>query len=163
MDKDQKHIQVAELKGTFSAAKSAVVLEFKGLKVDKDTTFRKNIRESKAEYRVSKNTLLRLAVKETAFESLTPHFKGATAVATSENDVVSLAKAVNNFLKDNPAATFKGAILDGQEVSVAEFKTIAELPSREVLVSKLLYLMQYPISGLAIALDQIRKQKEGAA
>jgi len=163
MDRDQKHIQVAELKGTFSAAKSAVVLEFKGLKVDKDTTFRKNIRESKAEYRVSKNTLLRLAVKETAFESLTPHFKGATAVATSENDVVSLAKAVNNFLKDNPAATFKGAILDGQEVSVAEFKTIAELPSREVLVSKLLYLMQYPISGLAIALDQIRKQKEGAA
>ncbi|WP_005038372.1 50S ribosomal protein L10 [Holophaga foetida] len=163
MDRDQKRNEVAELKGTFSAAKSAVVLEFKGLTVDKDTTFRKNIRESKAQYRVSKNTLLRLAVKETAFESLTPHFKGATAVATTENDVVSLAKAVNNFLKDNPAATFKGAILDGQQVSVAEFKTIAELPSREVLVSKLLYLMQYPISGLAVALDQIRKQKEGAA
>jgi len=163
MDRDQKHNQVAELKGTFTAAKSAVVLEFKGLKVDKDTTFRKNIRESKGEYRVSKNTLLRLAVKETAFEALTPHFKGATAVATTENDVVSLAKAVNNFLKDNPAATFKGAILDGQLVSVQEFKTIAELPTREVLISKLLYLMQYPISGLAVALDQIRKQKEGAA
>lgn len=163
MDRDQKRNEVAELKGTFTAAKSAVVLEFKGLTVDKDTTFRKNIRESKGQYRVSKNTLLRLAVKETAFESLTPHFKGATAVATTENDVVSLAKAVNNFLKDNPAASFKGAILDGQQVSVAEFKTIAELPSREVLIGKLLYLMQYPISGLAVALDQIRKQKEGAA
>ncbi|MBP1625759.1 MAG: rplJ [Holophagaceae bacterium] len=163
MDRDQKRNEVAELKGTFTAAKSAVVLEFKGLKVDKDTTFRKNIRESKGQYRVSKNTLLRLAVKETAFESLTPHFKGATAVATTENDVVSLAKAVNNFLKDNPAASFKGAILDGQLVSISEFQTIAELPSREVLISKLLYLMQYPISGLAVALDQIRKQKEGAA
>jgi len=163
MDRDQKRNEVAELKGTFSAAKSAVVLEFKGLTVDKDTTFRKSIREGQGQYRVAKNTLLRLAVKETAFESLTPHFKGSTAVATTENDVVSLAKAVNTFLKDNPAASFKGAILDGQQVSVQEFKTIAELPSREVLIGKLLYLMQYPISGLAIALDQIRKQKEGAA
>nr|WP_320132723.1 50S ribosomal protein L10 [uncultured Holophaga sp.] len=163
MDRDQKSTEVAELKGTFSAATSAVVLEFKGLTVEKDTIFRKNIRESKGQYRVSKNTLLRLAVKETVFEALTPHFKGATAVATTESDVVSLAKAVSTFLKDNPAATFKGAILDGQEVSIKEFQAIAELPSREVLIGKLLYLMQYPISGLAIALDQIRKQKEEGA
>jgi large subunit ribosomal protein L10 len=84
-------------------------------------------------------------------------------VATTENDVVALAKAVHLFLKDNPAASFKGAILDGKTVTVKEFQTIAELPSREVLIGKLLYLMQYPISGLAIALEQIRKQKEGAA
>jgi large subunit ribosomal protein L10 len=112
---------------------------------------------------VSKNTLLRLAVKETPFEVLTQHFKGSTAVATSEGDIVSLAKAVSTFLKDNPAASFKGAILDGKAVSVQEFQAIAELPSRDVLISKLLYLMQYPVSGLAIALDQIRQQKEGAA
>ena len=61
------------------------------------------------------------------------------------------------------SASFKGAILDGKAVSVQEFQTIAELPSREVLISKLLYLMQYPVSGLAVALEQIRKQKEGAA
>jgi large subunit ribosomal protein L10 len=163
MDRETKRTEVAQLKGTFTAAKSAVVLEFNGLTVDKDTAFRKNIRDSRAQYRVSKNTLLRLAVKETPFESLTAHFKGATAVATTENDVVALAKAVDTFLKDNPAATFKGAILDGKTVSVAEFKAIAELPSREVLIGKLLYLMQYPISGIAIALEAIRKQKEGAA
>jgi large subunit ribosomal protein L10 len=163
MDRVQKQTEVTRLKGTFSAAKSAVVLEFKGLRVDKDTSFRKNIRDGKAQYRVSKNTLLRLAVKETAFESLIPHFKGATAVATTENDVVALAKAVHTFLKDNPAATFKGAILDGKAVTVKEFQTIAELPSREVLIGKLLYLMTYPVSGLAIALEQIRKQKEGVA
>jgi len=163
MDREQKRSEVAELHGTFTAAKSAVVLEFKGLTVDKDTTFRKNIREGKGQYRVSKNTLLRLAVKETVFEGLSSHFKGATAVATTENDVVALAKAVNTFIKDNPAAVFKGAVLDGKTVTIKEFQAIAELPSREVLIGKLLYLMTYPISGLAIALDQIRKQKEEGA
>jgi large subunit ribosomal protein L10 len=163
MDRETKRNEVAQLQGTFSAAKSAVVLEFKGLTVEKDTAFRKSIRDSKAQYRVSKNTLLRLAVKATAFETLSHHFKGATAVATTEHDVVALAKAVNTFLKDNPAATFKGAILDGKNVTAQEFKIIAELPSREVLISKLLYLMQYPVSGLVQTLDQIRKQKEGAA
>jgi len=163
MEREQKHQEVTLLKGTFTSAKSAVVLGFKGLTVVKDTAFRKSIRESKAQYRVSKNTLLRLAVKETPFEVLTQHFKGSTAVATSEGDIVSLAKAVSTFLKDNPAASFKGAILDGKAVSVQEFQAIAELPSRDVLISKLLYLMQYPVSGLAIALDQIRQQKEGAA
>ncbi len=163
MDRETKQTEVAHLQGTFSAAKSAVVLEFKGLTVVKDTAFRKSIRDSKAQYRVSKNTLLRLAVKSTVFETLSPHFKGATAVATTEHDVVALAKAVNTFLKDNPAAKFKGAILDGKNVTAQEFKIIAELPSREVLISKLLYLMQYPVSGLVQTLDQIRKQKEDVA
>jgi len=163
MERDQKRNEVTLLKGTFSAAKSAVVLGFKGLTVDKDTTFRKHVREGKGQYRVSKNTLLRLAVKETIFEGLTEHFKGATAVATTEGDVVALAKAVHTFLKDNPAASFKGAILDGKVVTTQEFQTIAELPSREALIGKLLFLMQYPISGLAIALEQIRKQKEEVA
>ena len=108
MEREQKRTEVAQLKGTFATAKSAVVLGFKGLTVDKDTSFRKSIRESKAQYRVSKNTLLRLAVKETVFEGLSEHFKGATAVATTENDVVGLAKAVNNFLKDNPGRQPQG-------------------------------------------------------
>lgn len=163
MERDQKRNEVAQLKGTFTSAASAIVLGFKGLTVEKDTAFRKNIREGKAAYRVSKNTLFRLAVKETAFEGLTEHFKGATAVATTETDVVALAKAVHTFLKDNPAAEFKAAILDGKVCSKAEFQAIAELPSREVLISKLLYLMQYPISGLAVALEAIRKQKEEGA
>lgn len=163
MDRDQKTSEVTQLKGTFSAAKSAVVIGFKGLTVEKDTAFRKSVREGKAQYRVSKNTLLRLAVKETLFESLSPHFKGSTAVATTEGDVVALAKAVHTFLKDNPAVSFKGAILDGKAVTAQEFQVIAELPSREVLISKLLYLMQYPVSGLAVALEQIRKQKEEGA
>jgi large subunit ribosomal protein L10 len=160
MDRIQKQNEVKELSGTFASAKSAVVLGFKGLTVEKDTILRRNLRESKATYRVSKNTLLRLAVKSTGFESLAEHFSGATAVATSDGDVVGLAKAVHSFLKDNPTVAFKCAILDGKPTSAKDFQTIAELPSREVLIGKLLFLMQYPVSGLAVALDQIRQKKE---
>lgn len=161
MEKNQKIAEVAELKETFTSATSAVVIEFKGLAVEKDTAFRKSIRESKAQYRVSKNTLLRLAVKDTSFEALGGSFKGASAVATTKDDVVALAKAVNGFLKDNPAATFKAGIMDGKQIDAKQLQVLAELPSREVLIAKLLYLMTYPISGLAVALEGIRKQKAG--
>ena len=161
MEKNQKISEVAELKETFGSATSAVVIEFKGLVVEKDTAFRKSIRESKAQYRVSKNTLLRLAVKDTSFALLGDHFKGASAVATTKDDVVALAKAVNGFLKDNPAATFKAGIMDGRQIDAKQLQVLADLPSREVLIAKLLYLMTYPISGLAVALEGIRKQKAG--
>ena len=161
MEKTQKFAEVAELKNTFSTATSAVVIEFKGLVVAKDTAFRKSVRESKAQYRVSKNTLLRLAVKDTSFEALGGSFKGASAIATTSEDVIALAKAINGFLKDNPAATFKAGIMDGKLINAQELKVLAELPSREVLIAKLLFLMMYPISGLAVALEGIRKQKAG--
>ena len=161
MEKTQKFVEVAELKKTFSTATSAVVIEFKGLVVSKDTAFRKSVRESKAQYRVSKNTLLRLAVKDTSFEALGGSFKGSSAIATTSADVIALAKAINGFLKDNPAATFKAGIMDGKLINAQELKVLAELPSREVLIAKLLFLMMYPISGLAVALEGIRKQKAG--
>ena len=161
MEKNQKIAEVAELKETFASATSAVVIEFKGLVVEKDTAFRKSVRESRAQYRVSKNTLLRLAVKDTSFEALGDSFKGSSAIATTSADVIALAKAVNGFLKDNPAATFKAGVMDGKLIDAKQLQALAELPSREVLIAKLLYLMQYPISGLAVALDGIRKQKAG--
>jgi len=161
MEKNQKIAEVAVLKETFASATSAVVIEFKGLVVEKDTAFRKSVRESRAQYRVSKNTLLRLAVKDTSFEALGDSFKGSSAIATTSADVIALAKAVNGFLKDNPAATFKAGVMDGKLIDAKQLQALAELPSREVLIAKLLYLMQYPISGLAVALDGIRKQKAG--
>ena len=161
MEKNQKIAEVAVLKETFASATSAVVIEFKGLVVDKDTAFRKSVRESRAQYRVSKNTLLRLAVKDTSFEALGGSFKGSSAIATTSADVIALAKAVNGFLKDNPAATFKAGVMDGKLFDAQQLKVLAELPSRDVLIAKLLFLMQYPISGLAVALDGIRKQKAG--
>lgn len=161
MDRNQKTQEVTELKNAFAKATTAVVVEFKGLTVEKDTAFRKSVRDGKGQYRVSKNTLFRLAVKETAFESLGGHFKGASAVATTHEDVIALAKALNTFLKDNPAATFKAGVMDGKQISLKDIAQLADLPSRETLIAKLLFLMQYPISGLAVALEGIRKQKAG--
>jgi large subunit ribosomal protein L10 len=161
MEKNQKIAEVAVLKETFASATSAVVIEFKGLVVDKDTAFRKSVRESRAQYRVSKNTLLRLAVKDTSFEALGGSFKGSSAIATTSADVIALAKAVNSFLKDNPAATFKAGVMDGKLFDAKQLQVLAELPSRDILIAKLLYLMTYPISGLTVALDGIRKQKAG--
>ena len=129
MEKSKKFAEVAELKETFASATSAVVIEFKGLVVEKDTAFRKSVRESKAQYRVSKNTLLRLAVKDTSFEALGGSFKGASAIATTNDDVVAMAKAVNGFLKDNPAATFKAGVMDGKLIDAKQLQVLAELPS----------------------------------
>ena len=161
MEKNKKIAEVAVLKETFTSATSAVVIEFKGLVVGKDTAFRKSVRESKAQYRVSKNTLLRLAVKDTSFEALGGSFKGSSAIATTTTDVVAMAKAINSFLKDNPAATFKAGVMDGKMIDAKQLQVLADLPSRDVLIAKLLYLMTYPISGLAVALEGIRKQKAG--
>jgi len=163
MERERKRTEVTQLNKTFATAKSAVVLGFKGLTVDKDTPFRKQIRDNNAKYRVSKNTLLRLAVKGTAFDGLSQHFKEVSAVATTEFDATGMVRVIHSFLKDNPGVTFKGAVLDGNEVSFGDFKIIAELPSREVLIGRLLYLMHYPITGIAVVLDAICKQKEGAA
>lgn len=161
MEKSLKTTEIADLKETFSGATTAVVLEFKGLSVEKDTAFRKSIREGKGAYRVGKNTLMRLAAKDTPVEPLSGSFKGNSSVAITRDDVVALAKALNGFLKDNPAATFKAGVMDGKQITMKDIETLANLPSRDVLISKLLYLMQYPISGFAIALDGIRKQKAG--
>jgi large subunit ribosomal protein L10 len=163
MERERKRTEVTQLNETFATAKSAVVLGFKGLKVEKDTQFRKQIRDNNAKYRVSKNTLLRLAVKGTSFDGLSKYFKEVSAVATTECDVVGMVSVINSFLKENPGVSFKCAILDGNEVSFSDFKIIAELPPREVLIGRLLYLMHYPITGIAVVLDAICKQKEGAA
>jgi large subunit ribosomal protein L10 len=161
MEKTLKTAEIADLKETFSGATTAVVLEFKGLTVEKDTAFRKSIREGKGAYRVGKNTLMRLAAKDTPVEPLAASFKGNSSVAVTREDVVALAKALNGFLKDNPAATFKAGVMDGKQITMKDIEMLANLPSRNELIAKLLYLMKYPISGLAVALEGVRKQKAG--
>lgn len=162
MQKNKKAAEVSELKKTFQGAKSVVVFEFKGLTVETDTAFRKSIRDNQGQYRVGKNTLLRLAAKDTAFEGLTPHFKGSSSMAATSADMIAFAKTLHDFLKENPAVTFKAGLSEGKELGFKDIQQLANLPSREVLIAKLLYLMKYPISGLVIALEAIRKQKTEA-
>jgi large subunit ribosomal protein L10 len=168
----QKATEVAELTEQIGKATNAFLIEFKGITVPQVTELRKQVRETGSDYVVVKNTLALIAVKDSPLTNLREAFSGPTAVAYNATDAVALAKALTKFAKDVPAVQFKGAMLNGQIVPASEIQNIANLPTREELVAKLLFLMQSPIRGLvtvlqgnirnlAVVLDQIAQQKSG--
>lgn len=173
MNRDDKQQSVAELNEELGRASNAFVMEFKGITVPQVTELRKQIRDTKASYVVVKNTLALIATRDTPMGALKDYFRGPTAVAYG-NDAVALAKALTKFAKDVPALTFKGALLEGKAVPASQIEEIANLPTREELVSRLLYLMQSPVRNLvtvlsanqrnlAVVLDQIARSKSGDA
>lgn len=175
MNRDDKAQAISEFTEGIGKATNAFLIEFKGITVPQVTELRKQVRESGSDYVVVKNTLAIIAVKDSPLVELREKFSGPTAVAYNRTDAVALAKALTKFAKDVPAVTFKGAMLNGQIVPAGEIQNIANLPTREELVSKLLFLLQSPIRGLAtvlaanirnlaVVIDQIAKQKnEGQA
>jgi large subunit ribosomal protein L10 len=171
MDRKTKHDIVAGLKRDLEKVNTIFLCDFKGLTVEKDTALRRNMRESGANYSVVKNTLLKLAFTDTNFAQVEDQLVGNTAMVYNDDDVVGLAKLIRNFTKDHEAFKFKTGVVEGKVIDVADLNTLAELPPREVLVSKLMFVMNYPIQGLAttlsgvirklaVALDQIKQQKE---
>lgn len=175
MNRDEKAQAISELNSGIGQATNAFVIDFQGITVPQVTELRRQVREANSQYVVVKNTLALLATKDSAMSGLAKHFSGPTAVAFNTSDAVILAKALTKFAKDVPTVKFKGALLNGQIVAADQIDAIANLPSREELVSKLLFLMQSPIRNLAtvlnanirniaVVLDQIAKQRsEGAA
>jgi large subunit ribosomal protein L10 len=171
-NREQKAEAIAEFSEGIGSATNAFVLDFKGITVPQVTELRKQVRETGSDYVVIKNTLALIAVKDTPLTKLSGHFSGMTAVAYNTTDAVALAKVLTKFAKDVPTVQFKGAMLGGQVVAAAEIQNIANLPSRDELIAKMLYLMQHPLRGLAVVLngtlrnfavvlDQIAKQKGG--
>ncbi|MBV8515864.1 MAG: 50S ribosomal protein L10 [Acidobacteria bacterium] len=172
MNRDQKAAAISEFSEGIGQATNAFLISFKGITVPQVTELRKQVRDSGSSYVVVKNTLALIAVKDSPLTQLKEQFTGETAVAYNATDAVALAKVLTKFAKDVPTVQFKGAMLGGQVVPAAEIQNIANLPSREELISKLLYLMQHPLRGLAVVLngtlrnfavvlDQIAKQKGG--
>ena len=172
MNRDDKAQAISDFSEGIGQATNAFLISFKGITVPQVTELRKQVRESGSKYVVVKNTLALIAVKDSPLTALKEHFTGETAVAFNATDPVALAKVLTKFAKDVPTMQFKGAMLAGQVVPAAEIQNIANLPSREELLGKLLYLMQHPIRGLAVVLngtirnfavvlDQIAKQKDG--
>jgi large subunit ribosomal protein L10 len=170
MNRTEKTQVIETLSREVGSATNAFVLEFRGVTVPQVTELRRQVREANSTYLVVKNTLAIRALKDTPIGALSEYFKGETAVAYTTGDPVALAKALTKFAKDVPAITFKGAMLDNQVVAADQITEIANLPSREVLVSKLLYVLQSPIRNLvtvlaanqrnlAVVLDQIAKQR----
>jgi large subunit ribosomal protein L10 len=172
MKREEKAQAISEFNESIGQATNAFLIDFKGITVPQVTELRRQIRETGSQYVVVKNTLALIAVKDSPLKTLEKQFSGMTAVAFNRTDAVALAKALTKFAKDVPTVQFKGAMLDGQIVPAAQIQNIASLPSREELVSRLLYLLQSPIRGLAIVLnanirniavvlDQIAQQKTG--
>ena len=144
------------LTASLANSKSAMVVSFTKLTVNKDQEFRNSLRAAGAQYQVVKNTLARIAVKGTDYEQATDSFKGVTAIAWTENDPVILSKAISKFMKDNADIyTFKSGVVDGKLVDLQQLTTIANLPSKEELISKLLYVLNAQAQRIVTVINAV--------
>ena len=154
--RETKQNDLNALTASLAASKSAMVVSFKGVSVAKDQEFRNSIREAGAKYEVVKNTLARIAVKGTDFEQASDHFKGVCAIAWTENDPVVLTKAISKFMKDNADIyTFKTGVVDGNLVDLEKLTTIANLPSKEELISKLLFVLNAQAQRIVTVINAV--------
>ena len=169
----QKQKDLEALTEQFKNAKAAMLVGFQGMTVPKDQELRNQLREAGVTYEVVKNTLARKAAEGTALEKAADQFKGVTAVALSDQDPVGLSKAITKFTKANPDIfKFKVGIVEGSVVALKDVEAIASLPSKEELISKVMFLINAQAQGLvtvisavprnlAIVIKQIGDQKSG--
>jgi large subunit ribosomal protein L10 len=170
--KAQKQKDLEALIEQFKKANAAMLVGFQGMTVQKDQELRNQLREAGVSYEVVKNTLARKAAEGTVLEQAADQFKGVTAVALSQQDPVGLSKAIARFTKANPEIfKFKVGIVEGKVVALRDVEAIASLPSKEELISKIMYLVNAQAQrlatvtsavarNLAIVIDQVRAQKE---
>ena len=149
---------VDEIKEMLDGAQSAVAVKYLGITVEQDTKLRKELRENGVSYKVYKNTLIKRAAQGTEFEALAPDLQGPTALAVSKTDATAPARIVAKYAKDIKALELKGGVVEGQYYDVAGISTIATIPGREELISKLLGSIKSPLSNLARVLNQIAEQ-----
>jgi large subunit ribosomal protein L10 len=148
-----KEAELGQLESAFRDTESAILLDFKGLKVPEVTELRRQVRGARARYKVVKNTLAKRAIKGTPFEALDKHFEGATAIAFSGEDPVALAKVLTTFAKATPALQVKAAVVQGRAVRAAEVTDLASLPGKPELYAKLLFVLQAPMVQIVSVLS----------
>ena len=154
---------VAEIAEVLNGAKSAVVVDYRGLTVEQDTALRKQLREAGVVYKVYKNTMMKRAFAGTAFESLTKDLDGTNAIAISKDDATAPARIIAKFAKTAPKLEMVSGVVEGNYYDKAGMEALANVPSREELLGKLLGSIQSPIANLARVLNQIAESKGGAA
>lgn len=160
---ENKQVQVQEITEKFQGAASVVVVDYRGLNVAQVTELRKQLREAGVEFKVYKNTLTRRAAEAAGLEGINEVLVGPNAIAFSNEDVVAPAKIINEFAKKNEALEIKAGIIEGTISSVEDVKALAELPSREGLLSMLLSVLQAPVRNFALATKAVAEQKKNKA
>ena len=159
---NQKKEEVSALAAKMKEAKLVLLTDYRGINVEDVTNLRTELRNAKAEYKVIKNNITRRALAECGIEGLEEQLTGPTAVIMSNEDDLEPAKAIYKFSKDNDFYKIKGGVIEGKVMTAEEIITLAKLPSRETLLSMLAGALLGNISKLAVALDQVKVQKESA-
>ena len=153
LTKEQKREQSDVLRENLTGVTTLFLLDNRGLKVNDVNILRSEVRKTEGTYKVVKNSVVKMALEGTEMEAISPFLSGPKVLAYTAGDGVALAKVLKGFVKQHPELTFEHAFLEGQVLESAEAEKIADLPSREELVAKLLMLLQSPIRRLVVALN----------
>ena len=159
---NQKKEEVKNLANEFKEAKLILLTDYRGITVDAVTQLRTDIRNVNAEYKVIKNNITARALKEAGIEGLEAQLEGPTAVVMTTEDYLEPTKVIYNFTKEHDFYKIKGGVIEGKVMTAEEIVTLAKLPSRDTLLSMLAGALLGNISKLAVALDQVKLQKEQA-
>ena len=155
-----KQDKVNELAKEFKDAKLVLLTDYRGITVDDATKLRNELRNSNTNYRVIKNNIIKRALEANGESGLNDMLEGPTAVVIDNEDYLAPAKAIYNFTKDHDFYKIKGGIIEGKVMTAEEIITLAKLPSRQELLAKLAGALLGNITKLAVALDQVKSQKE---
>lgn len=158
--REEKVTVVNEIAEKLQNAKSTIIADYRGLTVAEVTELRKNLRDAGIEFKVLKNTMTRRAADQVNLSDVNEYLTGPNAIAFSYDDVVAPAKILNDFAKTHKALELKGGIIEGKVISTSEVQALAELPSREGLLSMLANVLQAPIRNFAYAVKQIADKQE---
>ncbi|MDO3680457.1 50S ribosomal protein L10 [Paenibacillus ehimensis] len=160
---EQKAQQVTEVAAKLKENSCSIVADYRGLNVKQVTELRKQLREAGVEFQVLKNTLIRRATANAELSDLDEYLTGPTAIAFSKEDVVTPAKILTEFAKKNDKLSVKAGVVEGKVVDFNQIKALAELPSREGLLSMLLSVLQAPVRNFALAVKAVSEKQEGGA
>ena len=159
---NQKKEEVTKLANKIKEAKLVLLTDYRGINVEDVTNLRAELRKANSEYTVIKNNITKRALAEAGIEGLEDKLVGPTAVIMSNEDYLEPAKAIYNFTKNNDFYKIKGGVVEGKVMTAEEIITLAKLPSRETLLSMLAGALLSNISKVAVALNEVKKQKEEA-
>jgi large subunit ribosomal protein L10 len=153
--KSEKQQDLDKLKTDLAKVSTVILSTFQGISVEDDTKLRRAVQAAGGKYKVVKNTLAELAANGTSASDVLKNLKGTNSIAYTETDPVALAKALTKIAKDVPAFQFRSGVVQGRVISIAEIKQLADMPSKEELISKIMFLLNAPAQRIATALNAL--------